>query len=295
MQDKQCGMSSDDLSELVRRQNLELQRKNIELTELYSDLRESFESLCEINRKLRAANKELELRNKVQNDFINIAAHELRTPTQSIMGYCEMLEMFPERSSQYLKRLRRNADSLYTLTSDLLDATRIELGTLTLNITDFNLADTIIETANDIRKKYYVVNKNTDMPKIIPKIKLAVPPHPIMVNADKVKTAQVLSNLLDNAIKFTTSGAIMISTNLDESNLVKVSVKDNGKGIDPEIHPKLFQRFTTKSYRGTGLGLFISKNIIEAQGGTISGENNKDGAGSTFSFTVPTVSTTRKK
>lgn len=280
---------SSNLIEVIRRQNLELQRKNIELNQLYSDLRESFESMSEVNKKLRAVNEELESRTKAQAEFINIAAHELRTPTQSIIGYCEMLQRFPERGEQYLERLARNADRLYTLISDLLDATRLEIGVLKLTNTDFNITDTIHDVVNDIKKKSHILKKN--QVRIKPKIKLELPFHPVVVHADNDRIAQVLYNLLDNAIKFTNSGTITVSVNLDTTNLVKVSVKDAGKGIDPEIRPKLFQKFTTMSDRGTGLGLFISKSIIEAHGGSISGNNNKRARGATFSFTLPTVTT----
>jgi signal transduction histidine kinase len=276
--------------EYAMNQNVELQKKNIELAHLYSDLQKSFEALCEINKKLRDANEQLEINNKAQTEFINIAAHELRTPTQSIIGYCEMLEIFPERSKQYLDRLARNADRLYTLTSDLLDATRIDIGILNLNNVDFNLIDTIREVADDISKKSYLVNENTDVGKIKPNIQLSLPSHPIVVHADKDRIAQVLSNLLDNAIRFTNSGTITVSTRLCSDNLVKVRVKDNGKGIHP---PMLFHKFATNSGRGVGLGLFISKSIVEAHGGSIFGKNNKDGSGATFSFTLPAVTTTR--
>jgi len=280
-------------SEHVMNQNVELQKRNIELSHLYSDLQKSFEALSEINKKLREANERLEKNNKAQTEFINIAAHELRTPTQSIIGYCEMLDLFPERSKQYLARLARNADRLYTLTSDLLDATRIDIGILNLNNVDFNLIDTIREVADDISKKSYLVNENADVGEIKPNIQLSLPSHPIVVHADKDRIAQVLSNLLDNAIRFTNSGTITVSTRLCSGNLVKVSVKDNGKGIHPEIHPMLFHKFATKSDRGVGLGLFISKSIVEAHGGSIFGKNNKDGSGATFSFTLPAVTTTR--
>jgi two-component system, OmpR family, sensor histidine kinase VicK len=222
-----------------------------------------------------------------------VAAHELRTPTQSVVGYCEMLEMFPERTKDYLKRLKRNADRLWTLTSDLLDATMIDTGMLRLNNVDFNLIEMINEVAHDMRKKFYVANKNADIHRIIPDIELSISSNPIMVHADKNRIIQVLSNLLDNAIKFTPSGTIIISTKRDDNNLVIVNVKDTGKGIDPEIHPKLFQRFITNSDSGTGLGLFISKSIIEAQSGSIWAQNNKDG-GATFSFTLPMMKKIKK-
>jgi signal transduction histidine kinase len=280
-------MSTTRKSERAKEKSLELESKDMEVAQLYSDLRESFESLCEVNKKLRAANEKLEKQNKAQREFINVAAHELRTPTQSVVGYCEMLEMFPERTKDYLKRLKRNADRLWTLTSDLLDATMIDTGMLRLNNIDFNLIEMINEVAHDMRKKFYVANKNADIHRIIPDIELSISSNPIMVHADKNRIVQVLSNLLDNAIKFTPSGTIIISTKRDD-NLVIVNVKDTGKGIDPEIHPKLFQRFITNSDSGTGLGLFISKSIIEAQSGSIWAQNNKDG-GATFSFTLPMV------
>jgi two-component system, OmpR family, sensor histidine kinase VicK len=280
-------MSTTRKSERAKEKSLELENSDMEVDQLYSDLRESFESLCEVNKKLRAANEKLEKQNKAQREFINVAAHELRTPTQSVVGYCEMLEMFPERTKDYLKRLKRNADRLWSLTSDLLDATMIDTGMLRLNNVDFNLIDMINEVAHDMRKKFYVANKNADIHRIIPDIELSISSNPIIVHADKNRIVQVLSNLLDNAIKFTPSGTIKISTKRDD-NLVIVNVKDTGKGIDPEIHPKLFQRFITNSDSGTGLGLFISKSIIEAQSGSIWAQNNKDG-GATFSFTLPIV------
>ena len=286
-------MPPSDLREVTRRRNVDLQKENSELTQLYSDLRESFEALSEVNCKLRAVNEELRIRSRAQIEFINIAAHELRTPTQSIIGYCEMLEMFPDDSKEYLERLARNAERLYTLISDLLDVTRLEIGILKLFKADFNLTDTIREVVSDIKKKSYIATKYNREVKIKPIIKLALPSHQIVVHADKERIAQVLFNLLDNAIKFTNFGTIMVSVKLEGNHLVKISVKDSGKGINPEIKTKLFQKFTTMSDRGTGLGLFISKKIIEAHGGSISGKNNKPASGATFSFTLPTL--TKKK
>jgi two-component system, OmpR family, sensor histidine kinase VicK len=287
-------MSSSDLSDLLRKQYQELQRKNLELTELYSDLRQSFEAINELNVKLRAVNEELRMRNKIQAEFINVAAHELRTPTQSIIGYCEMLAMFPESSKDYLERLARNADRLYTLISDLLDSTRLEIGILKLTKSDFNLTDIIREVVNDIKRKSYNSTKNNVEVKIKPNIKSIFPPEPITVHGDKERIAQVLINLLDNAVKFTNSGIITVSVELDVNNLVRVSIKDSGIGIAPEIQSKLFEKFTTMSDKGIGLGLFISKNIIGAHGGSISGKNNEHARGATFSFTLPTVTTKNK-
>ena len=282
---------SSELIEVIKRQNLELQRKNLELTQLYSDLRESFEALSELNIKLRAVNDELRMRNDIQAEFINVAAHELRTPTQSIIGYCEMLEMFPDGSNDYLERLARNADRLYRLISDLLDVTRLEIGILKLIKSEFNLTSTVSEVINDMKKKTYLSTKDNLEVKVKPNIKSIFPSNPIMVHADRERIVQVIINLLNNAIKFTNSGIITVSIKPAVRNLVTVSVKDTGRGIDSEIQSKLFQKFSAMSDKGIGLGLFISKNIIEAHGGSITGKNNKHACGATFSFTLPTITT----
>ena len=282
---------SSELVEVIKRQNLELQRKNLELTQLYSDLRESFEALSELNIKLRAVNDELRMRNDIQAEFINVAAHELRTPTQSIIGYCEMLEMFPDGNKDYLERLARNADRLYRLISDLLDVTRLEIGILKLIKSEFNLTSIVSEVINDMKKKTYLSTKDNLEVKVKPNIKSIFPSSPIMVHADRERIAQVIINLLNNAIKFTNSGIITVSIKPAVRNLVTVSIKDTGSGIDSEIQPKLFQKFSAMSDKGIGLGLFISKNIIEAHGGSITGKNNKQVHGATFSFTLPTITT----
>jgi signal transduction histidine kinase len=281
-----------NFSEVIKKQNLELKRKNSELAQLNSDLQESFEALSELNIKLRAVNDELRMRNRIQAEFINVAAHELRTPTQSIMGYCQMLSMFPhdsKDSKDYLERLARNADRLYTLISDLLDATRLDIGMLKLNKTDWNITDIVLEVVDEIKDRSYFSTINNKKVRKKIKIESIFPSDPIIVHADKKRIVQVIINLLNNAIKFTDSGAIIVSIKLSTDNLVKVSIKDSGSGIDPEILHRLFEKFTTKSDNGIGLGLFISKYVIGEHGGTIMGKNNKYAPGATFSFTLPIV------
>lgn len=283
---------SSNLSKVIKKQNLELERKNLELAQLNSDLRESFEALSELNIKLRATNDELRMRNKIQAEFINAAAHELRTPTQSIMGYCEMLAMFPNNSKgskDYLERLGRNADRLYTLISDLLDATRLDIDMLKIIKSEWNLTDIVREIVDEMKDRTYFSTKDNMKVRKKPQIESIFPSHPIIIHADKQRITQVMINLLSNAINFTESGTISVSINLSTGNLVKVSVKDSGRGIDPEIQHKLFEKFTTRSDKGIGLGLFISKYIIEAHGGSITGKNNKYARGATFSFTLPTA------
>lgn len=286
------GRKTPSLVEVIKKQNLELKRKNSELAQLNSDLQESFEALSELNIKLRAVNDELRMRNRIQAEFINVAAHELRTPTQSIMGYCQMLMMFPndsKDSKDYLERLGRNADRLYTLISDLLDATRLDIGMLKLSKADRNITDIVLEVIDEMKHRSYYSTKDNKKVKKVLKIESIFPSDSIIVHVDKQRIAQVMINLLSNAIKFTESGAIIVSIKPSTDNLVKVSVKDNGSGIDPEIQHRLFEKFTTKSDNGIGLGLFISKYIIGEHGGSITGKNNRFGHGATFSFTLPIV------
>jgi len=248
-----------ELNEQIREQNLQLQRKNEELNKL----------------KLQ-----MEIHDKIQTEFINIAAHELRTPTQSIVGYCEMMENHPQNMDEYIHRLKRSAERLFNLSSDILDVSRIESGTLKLNKTRFDITESINQYISDMRKR-------AAQESIIFDFRMT---DPIFIEADKQRIEQVLNNLLDNALKFTSSGTITIDVSKNESSSQAViTIKDTGTGIDPELYPKLFQKFATKSTRGTGLGLFICKGIIESHGGRIKGENNHEGCGSTFSFSIPTV------
>jgi two-component system, OmpR family, sensor histidine kinase VicK len=277
-----------ELNEFIAEQNLELKLKNEELSQRQSELQESFQYLAEVNNDLTAANLKIEAHDKVQTEFINVAAHELRTPTQAIIGYCEMIEMLPDRSKEYITRLKRNAERLYVLTSDILDATKIEMGTLTMNMTHFDLTETINEVIKDMKKKAYVVYKDSGtVDNLVPNIKFSEK-HPSFILADRNRIIQVLSNLLDNAIKFSEGDVISITLVRNNSkNELKIAVQDRGSGIDPEIFPMLFEKFTTKSVKGTGLGLFIAKKIVQAHGGKIEGMNNKGSPGATFLFSLP--------
>ena len=241
----------------------------------YLSIFENFWNQLELYEKLKE-------HDKLQKEFINIAAHELRTPTQSILGYAEILEMDSERSRQLANPILRNAIRLQRLTGDILDVTRIESQTLRLNKEEFSLNELISNVIEDCKSQI-----DSEKIKLVYEHRRV---NNIIVNADKNRLNQVISNLISNSIKFTQGewGTISISTTREEnSKAITISVKDTGKGIDPEIIPRLFTKFATKSDTGTGLGLFISKSIVEAHGGRIWAENNKDGKGATFYFTLP--------
>ncbi len=249
---------------------------------LQNEVRKRTRELNESNEKLMIANESLKKKDEAQNQFINIAAHELRTPIQPILNAIYLLQsanVKSEKRVQYLDIIRRNTDKLGRLAEDILDVTRIESDTLKLTIERINLYDLISNTVEEYRKNIQFI-----YPDLIINYESAV--NNINVNGDKLRLGQVLFILLDNAGKFTKSGSILV-TSQTKSNTVQVMVKDNGPGIDPEILPQLFTKFVTKSDRGTGLGLFIARSIIEAHGGIIWAENSVQHQGAVFLFTLP--------
>ena len=237
---------------------------------------------------------QLKLRDNIQKEFINIASHEIKTPIQAILGYTDLLEEHPEKSKEITQAIKRNTDRLYALTEDILDVTRIESQLLKLKKEKFDINKKILNVIKDIEKQISDSNKL--------KILFTEPSEAIFVDADKVRIYQVIANLLNNAIKFTKEGSISVSAKVTQkkdwnkeeerdrgssTRQVIVSVKDTGCGIDPEILPRLFTKFATKSDKGIGLGLFISKSIVEGHDGIIWAENNPDGKGATFAFSLP--------
>nr|MDQ3854620.1 HAMP domain-containing histidine kinase [Thermoproteota archaeon] len=286
----------------------------------------AFKSFFELVWQSYETNEKLKQADKVQREFINIAAHELRTPIVPILNLSELLyskiksrqreqEQEQEEQKEMLQVILRNANRLHQLTEDILDVTRIESHTLTLRKERLNLNDVILNVVEDYRRQ--IANGN---------LKVMYEPansssgsarnSTILVEADKRRLTQVISNLLNNAIKFTQEGAVTVSTSMikrkEDADMEKregegkeeevvIAVKDIGTGIDPELMPRLFKKFATKSYQGTGLGLFISKSIVEAHGGKMwaennsnnnnddNGSNNRKHNGATFYFTLPVV------
>lgn len=268
---------------------------------------------------------------KMQKEFINIAAHELRTPIVPILNLSELLyfnangqlhQIQEEEQKEMLKIILRNANRLHQLTEDILDATRIESHSLQIRSERFNLNDVILDIIEDYRKQI-ANNKKGNVKLVYEAANNSASSNSsgnrnnsssitLVVEADRQRLIQVICNLLDNAIKFTEEGTVTISASIrkrkedaDKEGEVKeeevvIAVKDTGTGIDAELMSRLFTKFAAKSYQGTGLGLFISKNIIEAHGGRMWAENNnssddhdsnsktKDN-GATFYFTLPVM------
>ena len=252
--------------------------------------------------------QKLKINDKIQKEFINIAAHELRTPTQSILGYAELAstdkELLKHDALGSIDAIYRNAKRLHRLIKDILDVTRIESQTFHFNNERLDLRELVEAVVSDIQQTITTTAKR----KIsviyisIPEETNAVNKDNIIVEADRQTIAQVLQNLIDNAVKFSKDGDSIVVT-LEQTNHndnskarkektpqqrdVIIKVKDNGTGIHPDILPRLFTKFASKSLIGTGLGLYLSKKIIESQGGKIMGWNNTNSSGATFAFSLP--------
>ncbi|MFL6418341.1 MAG: ATP-binding protein [Nitrososphaeraceae archaeon] len=253
----------------------------------------SFKSFFELLWNEHALNEELRRIEKTQKEFVDTAAHELRTPVQPILGLSDVLLSKGGDIEQYrelLDAINRNAKRLQRLTEDILDVTRIESQSLSLKEEQFNLNDVITNVINDILTSADNASLKNERNSLPIKIEYYDPQN-IIIQADKGRIIQVISNLLSNALKFTKQGTISVSLQRekeeDDKDYIVISVKDTGQGIDLEILPKLFTKFATKSESGTGLGLFISKSIVESHGGRIWAENNADGKGATFAFSLP--------
>jgi len=228
---------------------------------------------------------------KMKTEFINVAAHELRTPIQPIIGLGEVLRsrntVNPQEYNEYLDVIIRNAKRLQQLADDILDVTKIESQSLKLKNERFDLQELVTAIVNEYSQLIIKSNKNVKLEYRLKQEQKNT--SSFFVYADRVRISQVLSNLLTNAIKFTNEGNIIVTAEIHDGNKnsIVVRVKDNGAGIDSEILPQLFAKFASKSFQGTGLGLFISKSIIEAHGGKMWAENNSDGKGATFYFSLP--------
>ena len=307
------------------------------------------ENLYEQNQlymQLRDAYQRVENTNSMQREFINVAAHELRTPIQSVLGYTELLleGETDDRKKQALIRILHQSERLRKLASDILDVARIEGKTFRLTMKPLNLNSAIANIIKDYvnrlenyksheitAKKLSNVNVSNDdkrskygktmITKLLFKSKLKDEEH-IFIEADKERLTQVIDNILDNAFKFTDAeGSVTVTIVKQEAHspprkpqlgehieqrqrdlgqqkqqqYANIIIRDTGTGIDPQILPRLFSKFATKSHRGTGLGLHISKNIIEAHGGKIWAENNGNGKGATFTIALPLLSKQPKR
>ena len=263
---------------------------------LYSNSRptvNSFRSFFELLWNATITHEKLKEAYRMQREFISMAAHELQTPLQSLLGTTEIIESALEGQergaidAQQVQMIARNVRRLNQLMQDILDVARIESGSLRIKKRQFNLKkDILLPLADDFRNQIHSLPFEDKKLQII----VSQAEDDITLHADRDRIMQVVSNLLTNAVKFTSDGTISIKAQrIEEGKHVSITVTDMGSGIDPAIMSKLFTKFASRSHKGTGLGLYISKAIVEAHDGKIWAENNKDGRGATFTFTLPTA------
>jgi signal transduction histidine kinase len=298
--------TTGDLSEESRIHESQAAITNEPSEELNRQLKATVVHLRESINHLNKVNKDLNTKYNNQREFVSLAAHELRCPIMPILGILELLEYEFETDKKEIKlqkeqfeRLVRNTRRLERLASEILDITKIDDQSLRLNKEYFSLKDTVLDLIQDHRRQ---LEKSNASMKLLYKFRIEeekeeIPTRQddsspnIFINADKIRINQVIDNLLTNAIKFTEEGTVSVSITCkkgeNHTDTIVVRVKDTGTGIHTEILPRLFSKFVTRSDMGTGLGLFISKNIVEAHGGKIWGENNTDGKGATFVFSLP--------
>ena len=293
-----------------RKGNDELSLLGESFNSMVQSIKNYIKNQHQLTSELKGLNEQLKYKDRLKDQFINIAAHELRTPIQPILGLTEVIRSRSAASAthkqdeEFLEIIIRNAKRLRGLSEKILDISKIENRILRLDKERFDINERLRDMINDIKSKEDEIEIILAKPKV----------DPVIVDADRIRIYEVISNLLTNAVESTknsvSSGtsvydqhgnAITIFTtiksnqgynNKDNINSknggeVIVSIRDRGTGIDPEIQDKLFTIFVTKSEKGSGLGLFISKGIVEAHGGKIWAENNADGKGATFSFSLP--------
>ena len=260
-------------------------------TELYEELKKSNEQLADLYKQVIVTNEQMKISSTMQSEFINVAAHELRGPIQPILGLAQVLrdkeqqqdereQKRTENNDDLLSVIIRNAKRLQQLTENILDITKIENNSMELYKEELILSRTVLESFTDFANQLSKEQKENV------KLTVALDEGDVLVVADKHRINQVINNLLNNAIKFTQQGYITISTEREKNygKEVIIKVKDNGSGIDPGMVPRLFTKFATKSHAGTGLGLYISKSIVEAHGGRMWAENNAEGRGAHIQF-----------
>lgn len=320
------------LASLVSMKTGQLQLKSEELNRANESLRESNKKISFVNQQLLLsneqlleANKKLENHDRMQKEFINIAAHELRTPIMPILGGLELLsDKLDNETKESIKEdvsmISRNAERLHKLAEDILQVSTIESGNFKLDIQKTNLNSLISSIIEDIKRKY---SHEKNIPIVMEiqslsehprkeqqqkgqvnykwKLELLSSQTERSIHCDPQKISQVVFNILDNALKFTDKGQVIVTifentkaigegaaSHDKKREEVLVKIKDTGTGVDPSIKDRLFQRFASQSVKGTGLGLYLSKKIIEAHDGRIWAGSNTDGSqGSTFTFSLP--------
>ena len=297
-QDRVVDTRHEELREVYLEQaqiSVELRQKVLQIEELNVSLEakilERTTELERLNRELRTANDQLQELDRLKSAFVSIVSHELRTPMTSIKGYVEnildgLAGRLTEKQSYYLTRVKMNTERLTRMVNDLLDLSRIEdpdkchdsLRPVPMSIRD--LTAEVVESFQTMARQQSITIK-ADNPASLP-----------LIQGDRDKLHRVLTNLIGNAIKFTSAGgAVLIETAAESNGFVQVCITDTGCGIPSHEHEKVFDKFfrgatIPQEARGAGLGLAITKALVELHGGRIWLESTP-GKGSRFFFSLP--------
>jgi signal transduction histidine kinase len=257
----------------------------LKTSETIASIFDSLWTQSEIHNRLKEAHEKVKVHDKMQSRFMDLVAHELRTPLQSILGITEILRKDINNNDQnfMLQIIMSNARRLRRLSENILDITRLEGNILYLNKEEFSFNELVKSTIADYitnieyNKSVLFEYKNFDKEYV--------------VMADKFRITQVIQNLVDNSIRFTESKGKIVLTLSDKivhsKEIVVLSVTDNGEALRPEILSRLFTKFSSDSYYGVGIGLYLCRKIVEAHHGRIWAINNKNKSGCTFSFGIP--------
>ena len=276
----------NDMTTAMRNERSELQQNVDQATE---DLRETLETLEEQNIELDMARKEALKASQVKSEFLANMSHEIRTPLNGIIGFTRLLlrSGLTPRQRDYMETIRKSSDSLLAIINDILDFSRLEAGKLSLDRLPLNLYDLIEEVQTMLAP--------LSQERGLEQAALVYSDVPVHLIGDPLRLRQVLTNLVNNAIKFTDAGSVVIRAMVEDQRdgraTLKVTITDTGVGMSEERQRELFNAFTqldpsaARRAGGTGLGLAISRRLVEEMGGEI-GVDSAEGEGSTFWFTL---------
>jgi len=277
----------------------ELARQNRDLVQVLAELEEKREQMEALNRRLEESNRELNEANAklremsaMKEEFLALTTHDLRSPLTVISGVINFFSSgrlgdLTSEQKNMVEMMERNTQNLIELVNDLLDASKLESGTMRLDLASIELRGLVEE----LRKQMLPLAREKEIA-----LEELIPEDLPLLKADRAKLRRVLVNLISNALKFTQRGGrVELLARPEAPGWVRVAVTDNGVGIPPEDLSDIFDKYAqarsraTRSEKGTGLGLYITRQLVELHGGRIEVQSEV-GRGSTFSFTVPTAS-----
>lgn len=282
---KSKRLDVEEISDQLINKDVTLQRANAKLVGQHEELKRINAELASKNMELSQSNEKLQKLDKMKSDFILIAAHELRTPIQPILGSIHLAEKGLISNDEAWKSIEQESKQLSNVANYILDVGKIESGTFTYEMKPIELKlliDGITSNSSKLASEEGIIS-----------IAKEVDRDDVVITGDKERLLQAFGNIVSNAVRFAKNGNITIRTKSDvEQKLIEIKIIDDGPGIPEEIMPILFSKFVTKTQeneRGTGLGLFITKSIIESHNGSVRADNNlaDGGKGATFTVTLP--------